>query len=212
METTVDTTLQAPLSTYPPAPWHLGGQLWMGLFRLHVGVVPIPQGARRLLDPRWMLLVFVRYLDGVLRYDELAFGVPMVCGQHYGIWVDRIWVDSEPSLWGGRRLWGVPKELARFDWQGDTVTVLDAGGHIATLTLNRTPARFPAWTFAAPGFGQIDGQLVVARGRIQGRLGRAGLHIAAWTSRFGYCPSAQPRISFAVKPFQMHLPAAEPLA
>ena len=211
MDTTARMTMQVPVASYPPAPWDLAGQLWMGVFRLHAGVVPVPSGAKRLLGPRWMLLVFVRYLEGVLRYDELAFGVPIACGGHYGIWVDRIWVDSTPSLWGGRRLWGVPKELARFDWQGDSVTVEDGGGHIVTLTLDRTPARLPEWPFAAPGVGQIDGQLVAASGRVRGRLGRGGLRITAWTSRFGYCPSAQPRVSFGLKPFQMHLPAAEPL-
>ncbi|HZG65574.1 MAG TPA: acetoacetate decarboxylase family protein [Herpetosiphonaceae bacterium] len=211
MEIPAHTAMHTAMATYPPAPWNLAGQLWIGLFRLHAGVVPVPPGAKRLLGPRWMLLVFVRYLDGVLRYDELAFGVPIVCGRHYGLWVDRIWVDSEPSMWGGRRLWGVPKELARFDWQADSVTVVDAGGHIVTLTLDCTPARLPEWGFAAPGIGQIDGQVVAARGRVRGRLGPGGLRIAAWTSRFGYCPTAQPRVSLALKPFQMHLPAAEPL-
>ncbi len=211
MELPARTAMHTEMTSYPPAPWDLAGQLWMGLFRLHAGVVPVPPGAKRLLGPRWMLLVFVRYLDGVLRYDELAFGVPIACGRHFGLWVDRIWVDSEPSLWGGRRLWGVPKELARFDWQEDSVTVVDAGGHIVTLWLDRTAARLPECSFAAPGFGQIDGQLVAARGRVCGRLGRGGLRIVAWTSRFGYCPMAQPRVSLALKPFQMHLPVAEPL-
>jgi hypothetical protein len=123
-----------------------------------------------------MLLVFVRYLDGVLRYDELVFGTPIWYRGHAGIWVDRIWVDSVPSLWGGRRLWGVPKQLARFAWQGDTVAVMDGGGHIVTLSLDRRPARLPECPLVAPGFGQIDGQMVVANGQLRGRLGRGARH------------------------------------
>jgi hypothetical protein len=158
-----------------------------------------------------MLLMFVRYLGGVLRYDELVFGMPIWYRGHAGIWVDRIWVDSVPSLWGGRRLWGVPKQLAHFDWQGDTVTVMDGDGHIVTLTLDRRPARLPECPLVAAGFGQIDGQIVLANGQARGRLGGGGLRIAGWTSRFGYCPTAQPRVGIALKPFHMHLPAAEPL-
>jgi hypothetical protein len=211
MNTSVGTRRHSEMTTYPPAPWDLSGQLWLGLFRLHAGSVPIPARAKRLLNSRWMILVFVRYLDGVLRYDELAFGTPILYRKRVGIWVDRIWVDSEASLWGGRRLWGVPKELARFDWHGDRVTVEDQDGHIVTLALDRTPTRLPACSFAAPGIGQIDGRFVAARGHVRGRVGRGGLQIGAWTSRFGYCPEAQPRINLALKPFQMHLPVAEPL-
>ena len=211
MDTSAETRVPSQVPPYPPAPWDLAGQLWMGLFRLQVGEIPVPPRAKRLLGPRWMLLMVVRYLDGVLRYDELVFATPIAYARHYGIWVDRIWVDSEQSLWGGRRLWGVPKELARFEWQGDRLAVVDTGGHIATLMMDTSPARLPEAPLVAPGIGQIDGQMVVARGQVRGRPGWGGLHITAWTSRFGYCPTAKPVVSLALKPFQMHLPGAEPL-
>ena len=211
MDETANTMVDERIGPYLPAPWELWGQMWMGLFRLRAGSMPVPAGARPLLGPRWLVLVFVRYLDGVLRYDELAFGTPIVYQKRQGMWVDRIWVDSEQSLWGGRRLWGVPKEMAHFDWRGDTVGVADDDGPIVTLSLNRKPARLPKIGFSAPGLGQIDGQWVASRGRFRSRLGWAGLRIEAWPDRFPYRPAARPLVSLAAKPFHLHLPAAEPI-
>jgi hypothetical protein len=196
---------------YPPAPWELSGQLWMGVFRLQAGAMPLPAGAKRLLGPRWLVLACIRYLDGVLRYDELAFGTLIVYNQRPGIWVDRIWVDNEQSLRGGRRLWGMPKELACFDWRGDMMTVADATGPIISVALNRGPVRMPPLPFIGPGIGQIDGQWVASRGQFRGRFGSSGLRIKAWNNRFPYRPAARPLFSFAAKPFQLHLPSAESL-
>lgn len=199
------------IAAYPPAPWELSGQLWTGLFKLRDGEIPIPAGARPSFGPRWLVLILVRYLGGTLRYDELALGTPVVYQKRRGVWVDRIWVDSEQSLWGGRRLWGLNKEMARFNWRGNMVSVADAAGHIATLTLNRKPSRLMEIAFRAPGLGQIDGQWVAFQGRFRGRLGRAGLRIEEWADRFLYRPPMKPFVSFAAKPFHLHISASEPI-
>jgi Acetoacetate decarboxylase (ADC) len=208
---TVNNLAGERIAAYPPAPWELSGQLWAGLFRLRGGAIPVPVGARPLLGTRWLVLIFVRYLGGTLRYDELALGTPVVYQKRRAIWVDRIWVDSEQSLWGGRRLWGLNKEMARFDWRGDTVRVADTTGNIATLALNREPSRLPEITLRASGLGQIDGQWVAFQGRFRGHLGRAGLRIEEWADRFPYQPPMRPLVSLAVKPFHLRIPAAEPI-
>ena len=38
-------------------------------------------------------------------------------GRHFSI--DRIFVDSELSMIGGQKNWGIPKQMAQFDWQDD---------------------------------------------------------------------------------------------
>jgi len=41
MDTSAETRLQSQLPPYPPAPWDLAGELWMGLFRLHPTAKPV---------------------------------------------------------------------------------------------------------------------------------------------------------------------------
>src|SRR4051812_33530509 len=139
---------------YPPPPWISDGQMWTGVYPV-TSPPALPEGLRPFLDPSWVLLVFVRYLAGTLRYDELVIGSLARRGLRVGIYVHDIWVDSEASLRGGRRIWGLPKELATFAWEGDTVHVADAEGPIATLSVDRSPAPSPRiWTIA-PGFGRL---------------------------------------------------------
>jgi hypothetical protein len=63
--------------------------------------------------------VFVHYQPGsVLTYHELLGGLLVRHGRtgRTGLTVPFIWVDSASSKQGGRELWGVPKELARFEF------------------------------------------------------------------------------------------------
>ncbi len=107
---------------FPPAPWVLRGQMYFSVW-----MVPAERLQVR-VDPAFELLTvagracvaacFVDYQEGsVLTYGEL-FGAVSVKprGSHrYGMTATHMWVDSEPSLRGGRALWGMPKELARFE-------------------------------------------------------------------------------------------------
>jgi len=61
---------------------------------------------------------FVEYEPGsTLTYGELAMNlvVKQRGVRRYGAVTPLIWVDSEPSLRGGRALWNLPKEMARFE-------------------------------------------------------------------------------------------------
>ena len=189
---------------YPPAPWRSSGRLWMGFFKTDVPV-QLPAGLKPFLNPRWLVVTLVRYLEGTLRYDELAVG-PLAClGARFGIFVPYIWVDSEASMWGGRRIWGVPKEMAEFAWNGDTVRVTDKDGLIATLAVDTGDARLPIW-LPAPGLGRRDGQWTFTIATMSGRLGRSGMRIAEWSPRFPYRPGETPMFGFGAKPFRMTVP------
>ena len=190
---------------YPPAPWRSSGRLWMGFFKTDVPV-QLPSGLKPFLNPRWLVVTLVRYLEGTLRYDELAVGPLARLGARFGIFVPYIWVDSEASMWGGRRIWGVPKEMAVFAWEGDTVSVTDKDGLIAALTVDTQEARLPKIWMPAPGLGRVDEQWAFTIATMSARLGRSGMHIAEWSPRFPYRPGEKPMFGLGAKPFWMTVP------
>jgi hypothetical protein len=196
---------------YPPAPWRMAGQLWMGVFPTDAPI-PLPTGLRPLLSPRLAVLTLVRYRSGTMQYDELVIGTLARRGWRVGIWVDHIWVDSLPSVWGGRRIWGLPKNMAEFEWDGDTVQVSDETGAIATVTVNMTPSSLPAIWMPAPGFGLIEDQLMFTWASLSVRLGRSGFQVKDWSARFPYrLKHSTPSVVMAAKPFQMTVPAGNPI-
>lgn len=96
------------MTTYPPSPWHLHGQLWLSLFRVRPGADPRhpdrPGGLHG--------VALVSYeTPSPLQYAELLVARP-VAGRAQ---VTDIWVDSPASRDGGRDLWAIPKELAAFE-------------------------------------------------------------------------------------------------
>lgn len=195
---------------YPPPPWKMNGQLWMGLFKTD-RPVHLPADLNPVLNPCSLIVVLVRYLEGTLAYDELAFGTLVRLGARFGVYVDYIWVDSLASVWGGRKIWGLPKNLAEFTWNASTVRVTDEHGLIASLSVDKSPASFPWLWMPMPGLGQLEnGAWVLTVGQLWARLGGAGLHIEEWPTRFDYRPIGdKPTFSFAAKPFRMHVPAAK---
>lgn len=113
--------MQQHPEAYPPAPWPLTGQMYSSVWWVPAGSCTVS------LDPELVPVqiagrvcvatVFVHYQPGsVLTYHELLGGVLVRHTRtgRTGLTVPFIWVDSAVSLQGGRELWGVPKEMARF--------------------------------------------------------------------------------------------------
>jgi hypothetical protein len=195
---------------FPPAPWHLRGRMWAGLFRTDAPV-PLPAPLKRVLGARWLVVLLVRYEPGgTLRYDELALGIPARRGLRFGLWVDALWVSDAAGMWGGRRIWGLPKQMARFDWEedGSAVRVEDAAGVIARFTLDRSAARLPAPWLPAPFWGRReDASLIFTPARVRGaRLGRGGLRRVKWSDHLPYRPAQRPLISVAAASFRLTVP------
>jgi hypothetical protein len=192
---------------YPPPPWRSKNQMWMGAFAVDTPPV-LPDGLRPLLSPRWVVLGLIRYLEGsTLTYDELVIASLARRGFRTGLYVHHIWVDSEASLWGGRRIWGLNKELATFAWEGDTVRVTDEAGPIVTMTVDRAPRTAPWLPAIAPGFGRLDGQWVHVTGSLRARFGKADLRIEAWSPRFPFQLAGAPRFAVAANPAEVTVPA-----
>ncbi|HRI51423.1 MAG TPA: acetoacetate decarboxylase family protein [Pseudomonadota bacterium] len=190
--------------TPPPTPWRMSGRMFMGLFRseqeakteLPARLAPLLAGHR--------VVAVIRYCEGTLRYDELIIGRLARYGRKPGLFVDYIWVDSRESVAGGRRIWGLPKELAEFCWNDDRVTVRDAQGELATLTVNQSPAWLPEVPMRAPGFGQRDGQLLLVPGRLRVRLRGASLRLESLAPRLGRLPR-KPWLGCDAVPFTLDI-------
>src|SRR5205085_1496829 len=120
--------------------WDLRGQLHASAFLVPVADVPadVPPGwspvrigSRAVVGTAW-----VDYgPGGVLSYRELMATLLVRRGRQVVPHVFAIWVDSAASRDGGRELWGIPKELATFAFDGGRLRAHDGAGPIAEGTV-----------------------------------------------------------------------------
>lgn len=180
-----------PECPFPPAPWHLIGDMWSSL--AHVDIPPeLPPGCRALLPRSLVAIVLIRYRGGVLNYDELAYVSPVHVAGRSASFVHRIWVDSHASLWGGRKLWSVPKELAHFEWSSDSVSVESSRGLIAEFGLRRGRFSSPQSAVTLPLLSlDAAGERVFCNGRITARFAWTRLSVKR-SSRDFPCRSGLP--------------------
>jgi hypothetical protein len=208
----------------------MAGQMYSSVW-----AVPSKQCAPASADPEFVPVEFagrtlimggfVEYQQGsVLTYHEFFAGamVRHKASKRSGSKVDHIWVDDVLSMRGGRELWGVPKQLARFDFnhqapgggfigkmqdeQGRLMVV----GHFTSglgLPLGRPRVSMTGLTrlheqaHGAVGALESTPRLVRARYTIPQDSPLAELGIAG----------RQPLMSFWLKDFRMLLPAATPV-
>ena len=166
---------------YPPPPWRL-----VGPCAVVTGLIPVDQVRDRV--PSDLAIVQVRrgltvasimladYQErATLPYGELAVMPALVRYRRIrGPWISDIWVDSPASLEGGREMWGLAKELARFTW---------SSGATNTATVTAGDQRLGAWSWRRPdrsvpypgwfrGIGSVAGDRRRYRGRGIARLAR----------------------------------------
>jgi NAD(P)-dependent dehydrogenase (short-subunit alcohol dehydrogenase family) len=161
----------------------------------------------------------------VLTYHEVFAGVMVrhAATGLTGMTVNHIWVDDETSLRGGRALWGVPKELARFDFDHQA----PGGGFLGkawdpqgrTLIEGRfTPGLgLPQDTrtkVGLPGLQRLRGALhsMAAEFETSPRLARADITVPQ-DSPLAVLGIAgrRPLVSFVMKDFRTSLEAAVPV-
>ena len=119
---TADTSVQwveSPTAgvSYPAAPWHMVGSLWLTIFKL---AEPVDE-----LRPAGIYgAAFVSYEQGSpLTYSEFLVA-RLVDSEASGksgrrVSITDIWVDSPASVAGGRELWAIPKGLADFTLEAE---------------------------------------------------------------------------------------------
>ena len=149
--------MQAP--DYPSAPWRLRGDALVVTRMVREAVARrfVPKDLRIACIAPGMTLgivAFVRYGEGsTLQYHELMVAPALVrVGWRMGAWISHIYVDSEMSLRGGREIWGVPKQLASFEWSPTRIGIRHELVH-AGASIEAT--RRPRWgvPIAGPLFG-----------------------------------------------------------
>ncbi|POX41098.1 hypothetical protein C3486_11000 [Streptomyces sp. Ru73] len=202
-----DPTGTPPEPGYPAPPWRARGTLWLSLVTAR-DPLPLPADLAPLGSRRLLAVLLVRYVTGTLRYDEFAVGSPARRGRHVGLYCHGIWVDSAASLRGGRGLWGIPKEPARFSWGEDTVRVADDTGTLAALRVGtRTGWRVPVPYAPASCFGRIGADRTHLAGRVAGRLGAGRAEVLEWGARLPELRRPEPVGTLAVRPARFFFPA-----
>ena len=130
--------------SYPAAPWHMVGSLWLTLFRLR-------DPADDLRPAGIYGAAFVSYEQGSpLTYSELLVARPVATDEHgRRVTITDIWVDSPASVAGGRELWAIPKGLCDFSFESAHAGPLTTTEW--TARLGRTPiARARMWLIGWP--------------------------------------------------------------
>jgi hypothetical protein len=191
-----------PEVDYPPAPWRSHGEVAAALFTTRQPP-RLPMDLRPLGRPDRLALILVRYRTGTLRYDELIVGSLVRRGIRAGMWIHFIWVDDTASLWGGRRIWHLPKNLARFDWTGESVRITDREGPIATLTVRQHWLRLPPAPLAATAFSGYPQHRLCTVGHLLGNMRGARVEVTDWSQRLPrLCPSTS-RAGITIRPCRL---------
>ncbi len=197
------------MTDYPPQPWDLRGQLHASAFLVPLadvpvdlppGTTPVRVGGRGIVGTAW-----VSYEpSGVLSYREVMATLLVRRGRRLMPTIVSIWVDSAASRDGGRALWGIPKDLATFDFRGTEFAARDEKGPIASGTVRphrALPGRLPV---AFSIVQTQDGKALVSpvRSRASVALSSATLD-ADPAGPLGYLAGRKPFASFTMRDFRM---------
>lgn len=193
---------------YPAAPWDLHGHCVVGLFLVSPEATPtppVPAGTRA-------VTVFGRRIVGVayfvyeepspLTYDEVMATVLVRRGPRPFVSIPRIWVDSPASRAGGRELWAIPKELARF--RTTPLASYDAED-IGALRIPGPPRRFTPPLPVAFRILQLRsgaGVRTPVRGRVRVALAGGRWDFAA-DGPLRTLAGRRPLLTIAVRPFRL---------
>ncbi len=188
---------------YPPAHWQLKGYAIQTLHLLDI------ERARLFVPPALDIIAIwpgktlggvylARYGSGsALEYHELIAIAGLVRhGDQWGGWVSDIYVDHPDSVAGGREIWGLPKELAQFEWQSDRIIVRQGNTRLCQLSYNPQGFSFPLH-LKAPVLSIHHSQLLRFFGEFDSRLRwiSGNLEIPA-ESAFSKLGFSQPWLTF----------------
>lgn len=203
------------MSDYPPAPWDLRGQLHSSAFLVPLADVPVdlpPECTPLRVAGRGIVgVAWVEYESpGVLSYREIMAVLMVRRGWRVLPTIVKIWVDSPVSRDGGRALWGIPKELASFDFACDKFRAWDEQGGIASGSVRprrNLPGRLPV-TFSVVQWLQGAAKVSRVRSRATVALSRATFAPEP-DGPLGFLAGHRPLASFSLRDFVMSFGQAE---
>lgn len=171
---------------YPQAPWYLKGYAIQTVELLDIErarqFIPTDLEILSVLPGKTLGGIYIAaYQAGsVLEYNELIVipGLVNYSGK-WGAWISHIYVDNTTSLTGGHEIWGLPKEIAKFNWQGKTtganasifsITVEKGERILCHLNYKQPNFSFP-FSLSAPIFSTLDFNFLLFKGEFSSRLG-----------------------------------------
>lgn len=200
-------------TSYPPEPWYLGGDFLLSIFRLPVSrlpavalqAIPVDHSLVTVAGCATVGVSFVHYTaGGVLAYEELLVALLVRKGARLRSTIPDIWVSSQSSMYGGRELWGIPKQLGDFkrdiDGQHICSKMSLAGEPVAQLDARIGRQLLPGlWQVPQTTAQLLDGRRTVAMNRIVGRLrGVRGEWNITANGPLDYMAKAKPFLSVAI--------------
>jgi acetoacetate decarboxylase len=162
------------------APWTLYGDSVQALRLIEVdvarGYVPEALDIVQVVPGRTLGGICVAHYGpgSVLEYDELII-VPAIVRfrSRRGLWVSHIYVNDRESMHGGQAIWGLPKQLARFERtvseDGWSVDVSLPAQQLCSAVVEPGRARWP-FVLRLPMLTMRDADVLRTRNRITGRL------------------------------------------
>ncbi|BAY35024.1 hypothetical protein NIES2107_69350 (plasmid) [Nostoc carneum NIES-2107] len=163
--------------SYPQAPWMLQGDAVQSLHLVNVeqvrSLVPLELDIISVWPGKTVASVYLSYYgsNSVLEYSELIVVPAIVSYQgKIGGWISHIYVDHVDSVAGGREIWGLPKELADFEWQENNVTVRQGKRKLCTLNYTQKSLAWRQW-LGASSFSAMGADLLVFAAEMESRLG-----------------------------------------
>jgi acetoacetate decarboxylase len=169
--------------SYPPAPWRLQGY---GLQTLHLmdidrvrHLVPAHLQIFSCLPGKTLGSLYVgRYeAESTLNYSELIVVPALIHNQgKVGVWISHIYVDNPDSIVGGREIWGLPKEMAEFEWEDKKAIVRQGDRALCEL---RSSWQLPGieHPIQVPAFSLVNQQLSAFSGKGKVKWQGAGVDL-----------------------------------
>lgn len=146
--------------TYPPPPWTIQGHGFLSLHLLDVeqvrSVIPDQFQVISVFPGKTVggVLIASYGATSTLIYNELIVVSGLVsCANQVGSWISHIYVDNPDSVAGGRAIWGLPKELAHFQWnlsEQPSVHVTQNDRTLCQLYCQWRSPSFPIPSISAP--------------------------------------------------------------
>lgn len=170
---------------HPPAPWHLNGELV---------VVPALTRAKQVGG-----VMLANYTSGTLVYREL---IVFSHATPKGMVVSHIYVDDPQSMSGGHEIWGLPKELAEFEYGASTFTARQGDVTLLHARLRRRRGGLP---IVIPTPITSDKGRTLGRARIKAMPALVELQVPH-NSPFAHLGLAGRHLALAGDDLKLHMP------
>ncbi|MEG3866085.1 MULTISPECIES: acetoacetate decarboxylase family protein [unclassified Microcoleus] len=211
---------------YPSAPWNLQGYAVGTLQLVDVArvrpLVPSDLEIVSVLPGKTLAGIYISSygLGSVMEYNELIVvsAIANYAGK-WGAWISHIYVDNPNSVAGGREIWGLPKELAQFSWEGSDsvkaaplgyrVTVSQGNRQLCSLNYSQQTLAFPV-PFSGNVFSADSSNLLLFKGELGSKIGliRGELDVPE-ESPFASFNLGQPLLTVACENMRLTVAAPE---